>query len=303
MEISEVSTERFSFLAMGLGGSNSPNNPPPPPPPPPVDHHFTTLHLATAFNAQLRKRMRSQRRRRSSLNFSPLRFHHSFHLPHVSPPPPPPPTAPDSSRFRFLFDKELKNSDVGPLRRIVIPKKPAEDYLPKLLVKEGFPISMEDMDGRHVWHFKFRYWPNNSSRMYVLENTGGFVNEHSLGLGDYVAFYIDEQKQNYVIEARKAGDQGGCKAAEALTDYGQNDDVEAGVIQNQADASCYYPQSFPRVDDMETTSFVYDTTFSNELSPFDFVGGSITNYSTIDPWSSFGSIESLSIDDFYSAAK
>nr|GMD01272.1 B3 domain-containing transcription factor FUS3-like [Ipomoea batatas] len=143
MEITEVSSsDRFSFLSMGLGGSNSPksNNPntplhrsqsqqhspspppPPPPPPPPVDHHFTTLHLATAFNAQLRKRMRSQRRRRSSLNFSPLRFHHSFHLPHASPPPPPPPTALDSSRFRFLFDKELKNSDVGPLRRIVIPK-------------------------------------------------------------------------------------------------------------------------------------------------------------------------------------
>lgn len=115
-----------------------------------------------------------------------------------------------------------------------------------------------------------------------------------------------------MIEARKAGDQGACKAAEVLTDYGQNDDVEGVIIQNQADAaaasaatdksSCYYPQTFPRVDDMET-SFVYDTTFSNELSPFDFMGGSMTNYSSIDPWSNFGSIESLSIDDFYSAAK
>nr|GLL26742.1 B3 domain-containing transcription factor FUS3-like [Ipomoea trifida] len=173
--------------------------------------------------------------------------------------------------IRHWIPQDLDFSLTRSLRTVML--KPAEDYLPKLLVKEGFPISMEDMDGLHVWHFKFRYWPNNSSRMYVLENTGGFVHEHSLGLGDYVAFYIDEQKQNYVIEARKAGDRGACKAAEVLTDYGQNDDVEGGVIQNQGDASCYYPhQSFPRVDDMETTSFVYDTTFSNESSPFDFMG-------------------------------
>ncbi|CAH9088961.1 unnamed protein product [Cuscuta epithymum] len=359
MEISEVSgalaaqdssADRFSFMAMAGFGSGSINNhrdynfnyinigddnatnpllhqfgnscsssPP-------VDHHLTHPHLAapSSVNAhQLRKRMRSRRRRRSSLNFSPLLLHcHSaFHLPRVSPPLYPTPPALDSSRYRFLFDKELKNSDVGPLRRIVIPKKPAEDYLPKLLIKEGFPISMEDMDGLHAWNFKFRYWPNNSSRMYVLENTGGFVHEHSLGQGDFIAFYMDEHKQNYVIEARKCGDQEAYnRAACVLKDeYGQNGE-SGGAIQNEvaeseaadykSSSSCYYPQSFPRVDEEsteQTSTFVYETSFSSEVvSPFDFLGGSMTmmnNYSSFDPLSSFGSIDdSLYIDDFYSAA-
>ncbi|VFQ69360.1 unnamed protein product [Cuscuta campestris] len=214
----------------------------------------------------------------------------------------------DSSRYRFLFNKELKNSDVGPLRRIVIPKKPAEDYLPKLLIKEGFPITMVDMDGLHIWNFKFRYWPNNSSRMYVLENTGGFVHEHSLGHGDFVAFYIDDHKNNYVIEARKSGEQETCRSAGVLTDdYSCHDDGDVAVaVQSAAEpadqkSSHYYPQSFPRVDEPET-SFVYDSTnFSSEVSPFDFLGGSMTTYSNFDPLSSFGSIESLSVDDFYSA--
>ncbi|KAI7990241.1 CSC1-like protein ERD4 [Camellia lanceoleosa] len=62
----------------------------------------------------------------------------------------------DQTRLRFLFQKELQTSDVGSLRRKIVPKKVAEDYLPILKEKEAFVISMDDMDGLHAWSFKFR---------------------------------------------------------------------------------------------------------------------------------------------------
>ncbi|KAK4346154.1 hypothetical protein RND71_032493 [Anisodus tanguticus] len=205
--------------------------------------------------------------------------------------------------FRFLFDKQLQNSDVSSLRRIVVPKKAAECYLPALEIKEGFPITMDDMDGIHVWSFRYRYWPNNSSRMYVLENTGDFVQTHGLRQGDYFALHYNDQKQIYGIEARKAGSGAVFRGYEAedmiLTDYVQAADDGNGVIMKEPemDMSSFY---FPAMDNEMSMSFIYDTSFWNEPA-FDFVGGPMTYYSTnVFPMPSFGSIEdSFSIDDFY----
>uniref|UniRef100_A0A3Q7FCD9 TF-B3 domain-containing protein n=2 Tax=Solanum lycopersicum TaxID=4081 RepID=A0A3Q7FCD9_SOLLC len=246
------------------------------------------------------KRSRSQRRRRSSLNFTSLDF-----LSHVPPPLPPLPPARvlEPTGFRFLFDKQLQNSDVSSLRRIVVPKKAAERYLPALEIKEGFPITMDDMDGIHVWSFRYRYWPNNSSRMYVLENTGDFVQTHELRQGDYFALHYNDQKQIYGIEARKAGSGAVFRGYEAedviLTDYAQAADDGNGALMNEAemDMSSFY---FPAMDNEMGMSFIYDTSFWNEPA-FDFVGGPMTYYSTnVYPMPSFGSIEdSFSVDDFY----
>lgn len=90
---------------------------------------------------------------------------------------------------------------------MILPKKAAEAHLPALECKEGIPIRMEDLDGFHVWTFKYRYWPNNNSRMYVLENTGDFVNAHGLQLGDFIMVYQDLYSNNYVIQARKASEE------------------------------------------------------------------------------------------------
>ncbi|OIT30074.1 PREDICTED: B3 domain-containing transcription factor FUS3-like [Nicotiana attenuata] len=252
---------------------------------------------------QTTKRSRSQRRRRSSINFGSLLDFPSF-LSHVPPPPPMPVArALEPTGFRFLFDKQLQNSDVSSLRRIVVPKKAAERYLPTLEIKEGFPITMDDMDGIHVWSFRYRYWPNNSSRMYVLENTGDFVQTHGLRQGDYFALHYNDQKQIYGIEARKAGDGAVFRGYEAedmiLTDYAQTADDGNGVLINEPelDMSSFY---FPAMDNEMGMSFIYDTSFWNEPA-FDFVGGPMTYYSTnVFPMPSFGSIEdSFSVDDFY----
>lgn len=176
--------------------------------------------------------------------------------------------------LRFLLQKVLKQSDVGSLGRIVLPKvsvyvtslvinwlyllleqciyiilhqkkdqciyflhkqkiplvyiswcdyfiitmitkieqKEAETHLPELEARDGISITMEDIGTSRVWnmryryakfhwricrlHFVFiyntwdwsflfwiisswsiRYWPNNKSRMYLLENTGGLINQ------------------------------------------------------------------------------------------------------------------------------
>ncbi|KAG5586880.1 hypothetical protein H5410_047314 [Solanum commersonii] len=45
--------------------------------------------------------------------------------------------------------------------------KEAESHLPKLESRDGISIAMEDIVTSRVWNMKF--WPNNKSRMYVLE--------------------------------------------------------------------------------------------------------------------------------------
>ncbi|CDP16731.1 unnamed protein product [Coffea canephora] len=208
----------------------------------------------------------------------------------------------DPTRLRFLFEKELQRSDVGPLRRIVLPKRAAEEYLPVLESKEGMFITMDDMDGNHVWRLKFRFWPNNNSRMYLFENTGVFVKTHGLRHGDYIVLYQNLVDRNYVIQARKAYDSvvhdtSGHGAQGILSDYAASDVVRGP--ESEINASGYIPEMFPPVNEMGDMSFIYDTSFSND-SPLDYLGGPMTDFSRVGGHeSNFGSIDNLSLDDFF----
>ncbi|XP_010528138.1 PREDICTED: B3 domain-containing transcription factor FUS3-like [Tarenaya hassleriana] len=206
----------------------------------------------------------------------------------------------DTTRLRFLFQKELKNSDVSSLRRMILPKKAAEAHLPALDSKEGIFISMEDLDGLHVWSFKYRYWPNNNSRMYVLENTGDFVNVHGLQLGDFIMVYQDHLSHNYVIQARKASEEEEEEEEDvyvglARIDESKVDDDICLVRDFNMDATkSSGPSYYPVMDG----SFVYDTTKLTNDTPLDFLGGSMT--STTSSYCTFGSFDSFgfSLDDF-----
>ncbi|KAI3982832.1 hypothetical protein MKX01_010315 [Papaver californicum] len=105
--------------------------------------------------------------------------------------------------FVLLVQKELRNTDVGNLGRIVIPKKDAEANLPPLEAKDGIILQMEDMNYSAEWKFKFRYWPNNKSRMYVMENTGDFVKMHNLLAGDLFIVYREENSGKYIVRGKK----------------------------------------------------------------------------------------------------
>ncbi|KFK33600.1 hypothetical protein AALP_AA5G035000 [Arabis alpina] len=267
------------------------------------------------------KKRRMPRQRRSSSSFSLLSF-----------PPPLPPSSHvpthlparkiDTRRLRFLFQKELKNSDVSSLRRMILPKKAAEAHLPALESKEGIPMTMEDMDGLHVWIFKYRYWPNNNSRMYVLENTGDFVNAHGLHLGDFIMVYKDLNSNNFVIQARKASEEeeediNNAEEDDVYTDLTriENTVVNDFILQdynhyyNNNNAKCSY--YYPAINDVTsaattstTASFVYDTTaLTSNDTPLDFLGGLTTTtnnyYSKFGSFEGFGSVENISLDDFY----
>ncbi|KAJ6292559.1 hypothetical protein OIU78_024691 [Salix suchowensis] len=78
---------------------------------------------------------------------------------------------PDNKKLRALLRKDLKKSDVGSLGRIVLPKREVEENLPPLHDKEGILLVLRDVNSNQEWGLKFKFWANNKSRMYVLENT------------------------------------------------------------------------------------------------------------------------------------
>ncbi|KAL7582124.1 B3 domain-containing transcription factor ABI3 isoform X1 [Lactuca sativa] len=107
--------------------------------------------------------------------------------------------------LKFLLQKVLKQSDVGSLGRIVLPKKEAESHLPDLDSRDGISIAMEDIGTSQVWNMRYslRFWPNNKSRMYLLENTGDFVKANGLQEGDFIVLYSDVKCGKYLIRGVK----------------------------------------------------------------------------------------------------
>ncbi|KAF5763136.1 putative transcription factor B3-Domain family [Helianthus annuus] len=105
--------------------------------------------------------------------------------------------------LKFLLQKVLKQSDVGSLGRIVLPKKEAESHLPDLDSRDGVSIAMEDIGTSQVWNMRYRFWPNNKSRMYLLENTGDFVKANGLQEGDFIVIYSDVKCGKYLIRGVK----------------------------------------------------------------------------------------------------
>ncbi|VAH42199.1 unnamed protein product [Triticum turgidum subsp. durum] len=82
-----------------------------------------------------------------------------------------------------LFEKVLSASDAGRIGRLVLPKACAEAYFPPISQPEGRPLTIQDAKGKE-WHFQFRFWPNNNSRMYVLEGVTPCIQSLQLQAGD-----------------------------------------------------------------------------------------------------------------------
>nr|POE55137.1 b3 domain-containing transcription factor fus3 [Quercus suber]POE55138.1 b3 domain-containing transcription factor fus3 [Quercus suber] len=114
------------------------------------------VSAVSGFRVLHRRKRMARQRRSSSSTIKLLSFVPSSSTSQVpsSPLPGLRPTLPareiDPRRLRFLFQKELRNSDVSSLRRMILPKKAAEAHLPILDSKEGILINMDDLDGLHV---------------------------------------------------------------------------------------------------------------------------------------------------------
>ncbi|XP_028098731.1 B3 domain-containing protein Os07g0563300-like [Camellia sinensis] len=92
-----------------------------------------------------------------------------------------------------LFEKMLSASDAGRIGRLVLPKKCAEAYFPPISQPDGLPLKVQDSKGKE-WMFQFRFWPNNNSRMYVLEGVTPCIQSMQLQAGDVVTFSRIESK-------------------------------------------------------------------------------------------------------------
>ncbi|CAN0852742.1 B3 domain-containing transcription repressor VAL2, partial [Linum grandiflorum] len=102
-----------------------------------------------------------------------------------------------------LFEKMLSASDAGRIGRLVLPKKCAEAYFPEIPKPEGLPLKIYDSTGKE-WVFQFRYWPNNNSRMYVLEGVTPCIQSLCLQAGDIVTFSRLDPGGKLVMGYRKA---------------------------------------------------------------------------------------------------
>lgn len=134
--------------------------------------------------------------------------------------------------LRLLFHKELKQSDVGNLGRIVLPKKAAETSLPPLELRDGLNLIVEDLNSSKVWNMRYRFWPNNKSRMYLLENTGDFVKSYDLKEGDYMMLYCNNSTNKYMIRGAK-GERpsgGGFHAASNEPDQAIINPINGGIM-------------------------------------------------------------------------
>ncbi|KAK8980392.1 hypothetical protein V6N11_028953 [Hibiscus sabdariffa] len=104
-----------------------------------------------------------------------------------------------------LFEKVLSASDAGRIGRLVLPKACAEAYFPPISQSEGLPLRIQDVNGKE-WTFQFRFWPNNNSRMYVLEGVTPCIQSMELRAGDTVIFSRIDPGGKLVMGFRKAKD-------------------------------------------------------------------------------------------------
>ncbi|CAH9074866.1 unnamed protein product [Cuscuta europaea] len=130
-----------------------------------------------------------------------------------------------------LFEKVLSASDAGRIGRLVIPKACAEAYFPYITQYEGIPIRVQDVKGKE-WVFQFRFWPNNNSRMYVLEGVTPCIQNMQLQAGDTVTFSRIDPGRKLFMGFRKA------------VNYAETQDSQNATIAN-GECSPECPDSAP----------------------------------------------------------
>lgn len=105
--------------------------------------------------------------------------------------------------WRQLFQKELTPSDVGKLNRLVIPKKYAVKYFPKVYdngeenadaapAADNTRLNFYDKWMR-LWKFRYCYWSSSQSFVFT-RGWNRFVKEKDLKAKDIITFYMCESR-------------------------------------------------------------------------------------------------------------
>lgn len=102
-----------------------------------------------------------------------------------------------------LFEKQLSASDTDQnLGRLVLPKQGAEAYFPKVATPRGYPIVIQDTEGKE-WRFQFRYWISGGYKTYILEGLKEFIALKQWEPGDVVTFHRIEPENKLIMGLRK----------------------------------------------------------------------------------------------------
>ncbi|KAL1201818.1 B3 domain-containing transcription factor VAL3 [Cardamine amara subsp. amara] len=149
-----------------------------------------------------------------------------------------------------LFEKMLSASDTGRVGRLVLPKKCAEAFLPRISNTEGMPLKVQDTMGKE-WAFQFRFWPNQGSRMYVLEGVTPCIQSMQLQAGDTVIFSRLDPERKLIMGFRKAS-------------VAQSSDQESDPTNNNHD-TCTNGDAEPA--DMHSPSKVMESTYIAKETP------------------------------------
>ncbi|KAA3467607.1 B3 domain-containing protein [Gossypium australe] len=107
------------------------------------------------------------------------------------------------SSFIPLFEKKLTASDVDTRNgRLVLPKRCAEAYFPKILGQQGIFLTVQDTKGND-WEVFYRYWSNTNGKMYVLEGLKDYMIMMEWEAGDTVTFYKREEDEKLLMGFKK----------------------------------------------------------------------------------------------------
>ncbi|KAL5986860.1 hypothetical protein ACLOJK_015194 [Asimina triloba] len=150
-------------------------------------------------------------------------------------------------------------------------------YFPTISQSEGLPLKVQDATGKE-WVFQFRFWPNNNSRMYVLEGVTPCIQAMQLQAGDTVIFSRTEPEGKLIMGYRKASN-----VSSEQVQY--NEDVQAPKSGN----------GLPVSGENNKNSKMSDVATSFPLRPFK-AGAESTTSSPVNhinltdsayPWSKF----------------
>lgn len=122
---------------------------------------------------------------------------------------------PPDTRLRQLFQKELTPSDVGKLNRLVIPKKFALKYFPRICdvkARDGGSSSVDDIElvfferSMRSWNFRYCYWKSSQSFVFT-RGWNRFAREKKLKSRDRVIFssYERSGQKLCIIDVVKDG--------------------------------------------------------------------------------------------------
>ncbi|XP_039049146.1 B3 domain-containing protein Os07g0563300-like isoform X2 [Hibiscus syriacus] len=142
-------------------------------------------------------------------------------------------TGDSNSIITPLFEKMLSASDAGRIGRLVLPKKCAEAHFPPISQPEGLPLKVQDSKGKE-WIFQFRFWPNNNSRMYVLEGVTPCIQNMQVQAGDVVTFSRLEPGGKLVMGFRKASTASASDQAEMADPSSWSKVDKSGYIAKEA---------------------------------------------------------------------